>query len=86
MSTILLILIGIVVLLVPATFLLLPGRMFPRVLAALALMPVLAFCVFGFFASYEYSEISERLPWQIGYAVVGLACITGMVMLLRPRR
>ena len=86
MSIIFLVSIGLVVLLIPAAFLLFPNSWFPRILAALALMAIIAFSVFGFFASYEYSEVSRRLPWQIGYTVIGLVCVTGIVMLLRPRR
>ena len=85
MNISLLILVGIVVLAIPASFLLLPGRRFPRILAGVALLAVTAFCVFGFLASYEYSA-AERLPWQIGYGALGLVCLSGAVMLLRPRR
>lgn len=86
MNITLLILVGIIVLAIPASFLLFPGSRIPRVFAALALVAVLAFCVFGFLASYEYSEASKRLPWQIGYGIIGLSCLSGAVLLLRPSR
>jgi hypothetical protein len=57
-----------------------------RMLAALALMAVLFFCVFGFLASYEYSEASRRLPSQAAYGAIGLACAAGVFRLLRRRR
>jgi hypothetical protein len=65
MNVTLLIVVGLVVLLIPASLLLFPERKIPRVLAALALMAVLAFCVFGFLASYEYSAVSKRRPPQL---------------------
>jgi hypothetical protein len=49
-----------------------------RITAGLFLLAIAGFCVFGFLASYEYSEPLKRLPWQIGYGVVGLACLAGL--------
>ena len=49
-----------------------------RITAGLFLLAIAGFCVFGFLASYEYSEPLKRLPWQIGYGVVGLACLPGL--------
>ena len=58
-----------------------------RILAALALLGVSAFCGFGFLASYEYSEAARRLPWQVGYGLLGLAGLIGAAVLLlrKPR-
>ncbi len=56
-----------------------------RIIGALALLAIAGFCVFGFMATCEYSETAKRLPWQIGYGVLGLVCLSGAVMLLRPR-
>lgn len=62
----------------------------PRAVARLAtvllLFAVAGFCIFGFMASYEYADVAKRLPWQIGYGVLGLTCLSGAVMLLRLRR
>ena len=55
-----------------------------RILGVLALIGVMAFCVFGFLATYELG-ISARYPWQRGYAFGGLASLIGVVLLLRPR-
>lgn len=57
-----------------------------RIIGALALLAITGFCVFGFMASYEYSEATKRLPWQIGYGALGLICLSGAAMVLRPRR
>ncbi len=86
MNIALLILVSIIVLGIPLSFLLLPRSKFPRILAALALVGVDLFCVFGFLASYEYSEPSKRLPWQIGYGVLGMVSLIGVAVLLRRRR
>ena len=51
-------------------------------LGALALLAVFAFCVFGFFASFEPMD-SPALPWRIGYSVLGLLCLGGAFKLLR---
>ncbi len=58
-------------------------KMILRMLAALALMAVLFFCVFGFLASNEYADLPRRLPWQIAYGAMGLACTVGSFRLLR---
>lgn len=57
-----------------------------RILGTTALLAFTAFCIFGFMAAGEYSEASKRLPWQIGYGVLGLLCLSGVFLLLRPRR
>jgi len=57
-----------------------------RIIGALALLAITGFCVFGFLATYEYSEAAKRLPWQIGYGAIGLVCLSGAVIVLRPRR
>jgi hypothetical protein len=57
-----------------------------RIIGALALLAITGFCVFGFMASFEYFETAKRLPWQIGYGALGLVCLSGAAMVLRPRR
>jgi hypothetical protein len=56
-----------------------------RIIAALALLGVAGFCVFGFMGTYEYSEVAKRLPWQVGYGVLGLTCLGGSAALFRRR-
>jgi hypothetical protein len=56
-----------------------------RIIAALALLAIAGFCVVGFLAAFEYTEAARRLPWQIGYGVLGLVCLGSLLMLLRPR-
>ena len=60
-------------------------RAFSRILGALTLLALAAFCVFGFLASFEPSETS-RLPWKVGYAAMTIVCLTGAVQLLRSGR
>lgn len=57
-----------------------------RIIGALALLAITGFCVFGFMATYEYSEAARRLPWQMGYGALGLVCLSGAVIVLRPWR
>ena len=61
-------------------------RIIVRIVFALLLLSVAAFCVFGFLSSYEISDTSGRLPWQIGYGTLGLICLGGAGFVLRPRR
>jgi hypothetical protein len=56
-----------------------------RILAALALLPFLAFCVFGFIATFEPLDPSIQLFWRVIYGLAALACVGGIVGLLRPR-
>ena len=58
---------------------------FLRITGALALLAFAAFCAFGFLASFEPSA-SPRRPWKVGYAVLGVGCLTGAIRVLRPRR
>lgn len=54
-----------------------------RTLLTLPLLALLAFCVFGFLASYESADLARRLPWQLGYAGLGVACLLCAVFLWR---
>jgi ribosomal protein L7/L12 len=59
------------------------ARTFVRILGLLALLGVSVFCMFGFLATYEDSDAARRLPWQIGYGLIGLGCLAGIVGILR---
>jgi hypothetical protein len=51
-------------------------------MAAVVLLGVAAFCVFGFLATFESSNIPGlHLAFLIGYVVVGISCIGGVVAL-----
>jgi hypothetical protein len=56
-----------------------------RICGALALVVLGGFCAFGFLATFEYAVAAERLPWQVGYALGGLLCGSGAVLLCVPR-
>jgi hypothetical protein len=54
-----------------------------RILVALALLPIAAFCAFGFLATFEPPG---HIPLRIAYGVVGMACLIGMVWIALPRK
>jgi hypothetical protein len=62
-----------------------PVKTIARILGAVLLLGLAAFCLFGFMATYEYSDASRRLPWQVGYGVGALICVAGAVALLWRR-
>lgn len=57
-----------------------------RTLAVLAMLPILAFCVFGFIATFEPLSPSTQILWRVIYGLTGLACVGGIVRSLRPRK
>jgi hypothetical protein len=46
-----------------------------RILIIIVLLPILAFCVFGFLATFEPGS---DLRWRIGYAIGGFICLAGI--------
>ena len=52
-----------------------------RVLFAVALCAVAAFCTFGFLATFE--PVDGALRWRAGYGAAILACLYGARRLLR---
>jgi hypothetical protein len=52
----------------------------------LGLLLVLGWCVFGFLASTELADPAQRLPWQVGYAALGLVCATRALLPVLRRR
>jgi hypothetical protein len=52
-----------------------------RVLLALILVALAAFCAFGFLATFE--PVDGALGWRVGYGVAIFACLYGMLRLLR---
>lgn len=55
-----------------------------KILLALALLAFAAFCVFGFLATYE--PLEGALGWRVGYGVGLVACLYGLLRLLRRGR
>ena len=53
------------------------------ILGAIVLLPIAAFCLFGFAATFEPTD-RPGLFWafRIGYAVIGLGCLAGVVSLV----
>ena len=53
-----------------------------RILAALLLLGLLGFGVFGLLATFEPDAPgTSHLPWKIGYAMLSLGCLAGLVRL-----
>lgn len=61
-------------------------NLFARAVLTVVLLAILAFCAFGFLASYEEAEPSRRLPWQLGYGTGGVVCLFVTVLLWGFRR
>ncbi|TAJ17552.1 MAG: hypothetical protein EPO68_09360 [Planctomycetota bacterium] len=59
---------------------------FLRALAALALLALAGFCVFGFFASAEVAAPGPRAAWRAGYAIVGLASLAAAIAVTAASR
>ena len=54
-----------------------------RMLCAVSLAGFTLFSIFGFLATFEYSDLSQRLPWQILYGVVGVINVAGLILLVK---
>lgn len=54
--------------------------------AAVTLLAILGFCVFGFMSTFEPLDPSTRSKWRVLYGIAGLACLAGLPWLLWPRR
>lgn len=50
---------------------------------ALVMLALIAFCVFGFLATYEPMPTLHRWVWRTVYGLVGLACTIGLIRPLR---
>ena len=49
------------------------------IFGSLFLLAVAAFCVFGFFATFEPGSF---MAFRLGYAVIGFGCIAGVILLI----
>jgi hypothetical protein len=50
------------------------------------LLGIAAFCAFGFAATFEPLERSQRLMWRTAYGIIGVAATGGVVWALVKRR
>ena len=58
-------------------------RVIIAIVGSLILLPIAAFCVFGFMATFEPTERTvEFMAFRIGYTVIGLGCLAGIVFLI----
>lgn len=57
-----------------------------RVIAAVLLLLVLLFCIYGFMATFEPLDRSVQLASRVVYAAIGISCLAGEVWLLRRKR
>jgi len=52
------------------------------IVAAIILLPIAAFCVFGFIATFEPTDQPGLfMAFRVGYGVVGLGCLATVVAL-----
>lgn len=53
------------------------------IIGSLLLFAVVAFCVFGFLATFEpTNNPGQFMAFRIGYAIIGLGCVTGVILLI----
>lgn len=58
-------------------------KLFLAVIAAILLLLIAAFCVFGFMATFEPTDRPEVfMAFRIAYGVVGIGCLGGVVGLI----
>ena len=58
-------------------------RVIVAIIGSLILLPVAAFCVFGFMATFEPTDRTvEFMAFRIGYVLIGLGCLAGIVVLI----
>ena len=74
MSPLLLLVAGVLIVSLLAALALSRQSVFARLTAAVLALGFAAFCGFGFLASFEPSD-SPNLPWQLGYAALGLGSL-----------
>jgi hypothetical protein len=53
-----------------------------RILIVVVILPILAFCVLGFLATFEPGN---WLAWRIGYALGGFLCLLGIALAIFAR-
>ncbi len=58
-------------------------RWLPPIVLGVAILPVLAFCVFGSLATFELETWEERAPWILIYGVLALCCVIAEAAIIR---
>jgi len=57
-------------------------RIIVAIIGCLILLPIAAFCVFGFMATFEPTDRTiEFMAFRVGYAVISVGCLAGGVAL-----
>jgi len=56
-------------------------KLLVTILGSLLLLTIVAFCVFGFMASFE-DRTAEFIAFRIGYGVIGVGCLVGVGLLI----
>jgi hypothetical protein len=56
-----------------------------RVVTMVVVLIVLAFCVFGFVATFEPMDATKQWSWRAVYGIIGVACVGGYVWAVRAR-
>jgi hypothetical protein len=57
-----------------------------RIGTMVILMAVLAFCVFGFMATFEPMDATRKFVMRGLYGVVGLVCLITIIWAARPQK
>lgn len=58
-------------------------RIVAAIIGSLILLPIAAFCVFGFMATFEPTDRpGVFMAFRVGYTVIGLGCLAGILALI----
>jgi hypothetical protein len=57
-----------------------------RIVTMVLLLAVLAYCVFGFSATFEPMNTSRQWVWRIVYGGIGMVCVATFAWMVRPRK
>ena len=58
-------------------------RIVAAIIGSLILLPIAAFCLFGFAATFEAADQPGMfMAFRVGYTVIGLGCLAGILALI----
>lgn len=58
-------------------------KLFVAIVGSLLLLAVVAFCLFGFLATFEpTTNTTQFKAFRIGYSVIGVGCLVGVGFLM----